>query len=449
MRRLTRAKAGLAAVGAITLMVGLAAPAARADYAPGAGDVIAVGSDTLQYIGDFMADGDALGDPGWNSAGNLNRMVNFDASADQNTRQAYGFNGAGGTNACSPGTGGTAGTGNQNTKHTDSPCTLNPTVVLRAGLNPVQRPNGSGAGLNALLNDKCGANPCGTGPFVVQMARRSAPAGATAVATAVTEFGGAGLDSIQVGNDPFAMLSSTTTNAVALSVAQLKDIYTCAKTTWNQVGGASTATILPLMPQVGSGTRQSFLSALGIAAPGTCTVDVEENDPEAIDGSADPINAIEPISGGRLNLFLGKLGDGTSNGVGGYIQDPSCAFGVTAPAACVGAAKTLAPNVKYWTTGTPSDANPIWNITRPLYIYFRDVDTFNDTVKFEPGGSLNWVRSLLYNPCAGTGHTTGCHVIGGINYGPGGQPFIATSAGQALISAAGVSATYVPTVGGP
>ena len=411
--------------------------------------MIAVGSDTLQYIGDFMADGDALGDPGWNSAGNLNRMVNFDASADQNTRQAYGFNGRVGRQRVLA----------RHRRHRRHGQPEHQAHRLALHAEPDGRPAGRaepgaaaerlGAGLNALLNDKCGANPCGTGPFVVQMARRSAPAGATAVATAVTEFGGAGLDSIQVGNDPFAMLSSTTTNAVALSVAQLKDIYTCAKTTWNQVGGASTATILPLMPQVGSGTRQSFLSALGIAAPGTCTVDVEENDPEAIDGSADPINAIEPISGGRLNLFLGKLGDGTSNGVGGYIQDPSCAFGVTAPAACVGAAKTLAPNVKYWTTGTPSDANPIWNITRPLYIYFRDVDTFNDTVKFEPGGSLNWVRSLLYNPCAGTGHTTGCHVIGGIDYGPGGQPFIATSAGQALISAAGVSATYVPTVGGP
>ena len=71
-------------------------------------------------------------------------------------------------------------------------------------------------------------------------------------------------------------------------------------------------------------------------------------------------------------------------------------------------AKTLNPNVKFWTTGSPSDANPIWSITRPLYIYFRDVDVFNDTVKFEPGGTLNWVRALLYNPCAGTGHTTGC-----------------------------------------
>ena len=448
MRRLSRAKLGLATVGAVALTIGLVAPAARADYAPGSGDVVAVGSDTLQYIGDFMADGDALGDPGWNSAGNLNRMINFDGSADINTRQAYAFNGAGGTNACPPGTGGTAGTGNQNSKHTDSPCILNPTIVLRAGTSPVLRPNGSGSGLNALLNDKCGANPCGTGPFQIQMARRSAAAGSTAVATAVTEFGGAGLDSVQVGNDPFAMLSSTTSNAVPLSVAQLKDIYTCVKTNWNQVGGIN-APILPLTPQPGSGTYSSFISALGIAAPGTCAVFVEENDPEAIDGSTDPINAIEPISGGRLNLFQGKLGDGTSNGVGAYFQDPSCPFGVATPAACVGSAKTLNPNVKFWTTGSPSDANPIWSITRPLYIYFRDVDVFNDTVKFEPGGTLNWVRALLYNPCAGTGHTTGCHVIGGINYGPGGQPYIATSSGQALISAAGIAPTYVPTVGGP
>ncbi|MFI5099931.1 MAG: substrate-binding domain-containing protein, partial [Actinomycetes bacterium] len=275
MRTLTKAKVGLAAMGAITLTVGLLAPAASADYAPGAGDIVGVGSDTVQAVGDFVADGDFQADAGYNSAGNLNKVINFDATADANTRLAYGANGLGPN--CAPGTGGTAGTGNANASHADAPCTLNPTIVLRAGLHPVQRPNGSGAGTNALLNDKCGANPCGTGPFVINYARRSSPAGAGPVATAVTEFGGAGLDSITVGNDGLAMLSSSTTNAVALSVAQLNSIYACTATTWTAVGGASSATIVPLLPQIGSGTRTSFLTAIGNPVLGGCVANVEEN----------------------------------------------------------------------------------------------------------------------------------------------------------------------------
>ena len=453
MRTLTKAKVGLAALGAITLTVGLLAPAASADYAPGAGDIVGVGSDTVQAVGDFVADGDFQADAGYNSAGNLNKVINFDATADANTRLAYGAAGTGTGSNCAPGTGSTAGTGNQNVNHADSPCTLNPTIVLRAGLHPVQRPNGSGAGTNALLNDTCGANPCGTGPFVINYARRSSAAGATAVNTAKTEFGGQGLDSITVGNDGLAMLSSTTTNAVALSAAQLNSIYACTATTWTAVGGTSTATIVPLLPQVGSGTRSSFLSAIGLASPGSCAVNVEENDPEAIDQSSSPVNAIEPMSSGRLNLFQGINGSiggvgGGASGFGGYFQDPSCAFGVIAPPACVGATKTLAPNVKYWTTGTPSSGS-LFNINRSLFIYFRDVDVFNDSVPFQPGSSLNWVRTLFYNPCSGTGHTTGCTTINGISYGPGGQPYYATSAGQALIAASGVNAVYATTVGGP
>jgi hypothetical protein len=446
MRILTKTRVGLGGLGAVALAVGLVAPSAQADYAPGPGDVVGVGSDTVQNGGDFLADGDFLGDAGWNSAGNLNRVINFDATADANVRLAYGLGGPGGTNACAPGTGGTAGTGNQNTGHTDSPCVLNPTIVLRAGLTPMLRPNGSGAGTTALLNDKCGPNPCGTGPFVINYARRSSPAGAGAVATAVTEFGGAGLDSVTIGNDGLAMLSSTTTNAVALSAAQLKTIYECTVTHWNDptLGGASANTIHPLLPQVGSGTRSSFLSAIGVTTPGGCVANVEENDPEAIDQSGAPADAIEPMSSGRLNLFKGNLGDGTSNGVGGYFHDPSCPFGNTTPPC----PQVLTPNVKYWTTGTPLSGT-LFNISRPLYIYFRDVDVFNDSVKFEPGGTLNWVRSLFYNPCQGTGHTTGCVTIGGITYGPGGQPYVATSAGQALISGAGISPTYATTVGGP
>src|SRR5262249_11746840 len=158
---------------------------------------------------------------------------------------------------------------------------------------------------------------------------------------------------------------------VALSADQLNAIYSCSATKWTDVGGASSATIKPLIPQVGSGTRSSFLGAIGNPTLGGCVTAVEENDPEAIDASSSPDNAIEPMSGGRLTLFLGKLSNGTSNGVGGYFQDPSCPFPPalsTTPAGCTGSASTLTPNVKFWTTGSPSDSHTLFNVSRPLYL---------------------------------------------------------------------------------
>jgi hypothetical protein len=153
------------------------------------------------------------------------------------------------------------------------------------------------------------------------------------------------------------------------------------------------------------------------------------------------------MSGGRLNLFQGKLSDGTSNGVGGYFTDPSCAAAVTTPAPACTTGKVLAPNVKYYNTGTPSSGS-LFLVQRPLYIYFRHADIAS-TKAFQPGNSLNWVRTMLYNPCSGTGHTTGCVTIGGVQYGPGGQPYFAQAAAQASVSAAGIVPTYAYTAAGP
>jgi ABC-type phosphate transport system substrate-binding protein len=427
-------KIGTGMVVALTAGMLAFPSSAYADYAPTSDDVVGVGSDTLQQLGDFVADGDFTGNVGYNTAGNKNKFISIDATADANTRLAYSTGGLGGTNACAPGTGGTVGTGGANGTHTDSPCILNPTVLLRAGKSPTQRPNGSGAGYNLLKQD---TNAGGTGLGYVDFARASSGRGSNVL-----------FDSVTVGTDPLAMLSSTTTNAVALSVAQLNSIYACSATTWTAVGGASSATIKPLLPQVGSGTRTSFLTAIGNPTLGTCVQNVEENDPEAIDASGDSANAIEPMSGGRLNLFLGKLSDGTSNGVGGYFKDPSCPFPPaesTTPTACTTGA-TLAPNVKFWNTGTPSTGT-LFNITRNLFIYFRHAD-INSTKKFQPGGSLNWVRTMLYNPCPTPGSPS-CVTVGGVEYGPGGAPYVASATGQADISASGNTPFYAYTAAGP
>lgn len=435
--RYGKLKAGLAVAGMLVGLAGMAIQPAFADYAPTNKDVVGVGSDTLQYLVDFAADGDVLGDSGYNSAGNKFKLINFDATADANARLAYGPQGVG-SGQCAPGDGGTAGTGNQTATHADSPCTLNPTIVIRAGVSPIQRPNGSGAGVKALAGD--------TSHFIT-FARASACEGPTCAS-------GAGplssaFDSIQVGSDPLAMLSASTTNAVALSAQQLKAIYSCTDTTWTSVGGTSGDTIIPIIPQVGSGTRSTFLADIGLTTPGSCVVTGEENDPTAIAAQSSPADAIEPMSGGRLNLFLGLLSNGTGNGVGGYFRDPSCALNAVnsgAPAACAAANNKISPAVKLITSGTPSDSNPLFDVSRPLYIYFRDSDVTSTTV-WQPGSTLNAVRTLLYNPCLSG--QTGCVTVGGVTFGPGGPPYLATAAAQADISAAGIVPAYVPTVGGP
>jgi ABC-type phosphate transport system substrate-binding protein len=435
--RYGKLKAGLAIAGTLVGVVGMATQPAFADYAPTSKDVVGAGSDTLQYLVDFAADGDQLGDSGYNSAGNKYKLVDFDATADANARLAYGPQGVG-SGQCAPGDGGTAGTGNQTTAHADQPCTLNPTIVLRAGVSPVQRPNGSGAGAKALAADTS---------HYLTFARASACEGPTCSS-------GAGplssaFDSIEVGTDPLAILAGSTTNAVPLSAQQLNQIYSCTLTKWNQVGGSSSDTIIPIIPQVGSGTRSTFLADINNPTLGSCVVTGEENDPTAISAQSSPADAIEPMSGGRLNLFLGLLSNGTANGVGGYFRDPSCALNAintATPAACGASQNKINPAVKLITTGSPSDSNPLFDIARPLYIYFRDSDVTSAT-PWQPGSTLNAVRTLFYNPCLSG--QTGCVTIGGVTYGPGGQPYFATAAAQQDISAAGINPVYIPTPGGP
>jgi hypothetical protein len=187
-----------------------------------------------------------------------------------------------------------------------------------------------------------------------------------------------------------------------------------------------------LVPQLGSGTRSYFLGQIGLtdSTIGTCVQTVEENDPEAIDASTSPANAIEPMSQSRLFLFQGKLSDGSASGASGYFKDPSCVgLSTTAPACTTGS--TLTPNVKLWTSADPAPVGggSTFYPTRPLYIYFRHADIVS-TVPFQPGGTLNWVRTMLYNPGGAT-------------------PYWCSGAGKADISAAGIIPACTYTAAGP
>jgi hypothetical protein len=205
--------------------------------------------------------------------------------------------------------------------------------------------------------------------------------------------------------------------------------------------------IIPIIPQVGSGTRSFFAGQIGLTTStiGACALVGEENDPTAIAGTTSPADAIEPISAGRFTLYQS-----------GYFVDPSCGFDAVSAAVAPAEACTVSntaisvANVQEVTTanGFPAttsgtDSGAIFDPTRPLYIYFRDQD-FNSSLNpngWQVGTNNNWVEALFWDACQNgqTGCTGAVGNAGGASGGPFGAPFIQTPSGQSDLAAAGVT----------
>src|SRR5579864_7902394 len=70
---------------------------AKADYGPsgydpnnGKGDVVCVGSDSMQFLGNFLADGSPFGHAGFNANGaKHDKLVSLDATGDALARFSY------------------------------------------------------------------------------------------------------------------------------------------------------------------------------------------------------------------------------------------------------------------------------------------------------------------------------------------------------------------------
>ena len=203
-------KLGLVAATALSAALPLlATQSAYADYAPAKGDIVGVGADTSQYGLDFLADGDAYGDTGYNALGNKNKLISFDGTADANARAAYGVDGGQvGQTTCTPGTGSSVGSANSGST-TGVPCVLNPTIVLRNGLQPVQRPTSSGGGFKALVQDIVAGHNSGTSE-VINFARSAGTQSTTA-----TLPGGQNIDQLLVATDTEPILTSEGATTVA------------------------------------------------------------------------------------------------------------------------------------------------------------------------------------------------------------------------------------------
>jgi ABC-type phosphate transport system substrate-binding protein len=259
--------ASLAAFAAGTAGVAMAAPvapsapaktAAPADppkgTSPQSYDVVGVGSNTTQFVLDQMS-------------------VNYNASVGKKHSATdpyfYSFD------ALPPGV-------------TTAPANTTYYITPKAGCSSkTVRPNGSGAGLKALDANTFDGK---TGHYCIDFGRSSSGRSATS-----PKFGSGGVAYVAFAKDAvtWAARSSAkggTDAPKSLSDAQLKAIFSCRDTNWDQVGGKNAA-IKVYLPQPGSGTLSFWEKVMGITTLGGCVSQAPEENEGTYAGFNSP-NAI-------------------------------------------------------------------------------------------------------------------------------------------------------------
>ena len=394
---------------------------AEADFSPQPKDVVSTGSDIIQNSFNFLADGyGAL--PGYNTAGNKYRFVNFDSSGDAQGRSAYTDprllptvtgNGTIGEN------------GVKYVKQSDVKL-LNPTISLRAGADLVVRPSGgSGGGTLALIADNEENIDVGRTPNPLTGPNQDA---------ALANLGSK-LIRVQIATDRQLIATATATNAPTnLTAGQILSIYNGTYHTWGDIPGWGTGavpgsdaskageTIIPLILPTDAGMwttfvanvrRQNSLGSDPDLRANSNSYQVQQNDPTAITGLPDAQrrNAIVPFPRGRYNV-LNK----------GYYTDPSVtnAYNIEPERTPITAAGLQLLNL----SSTVDDNSPTaaygGNFAYNAIVREKD---YTSTTPWQPGSTLNWVKALFYNP-------------------GGPAPFVRTPAGEALLTAAGVTPDY-------
>jgi ABC-type phosphate transport system substrate-binding protein len=206
--------------------------------------------------------GPALADPPTTTTPNLKSVVGVGAQTTQGLLDAISksYNATAPANklwswdAINPHTGATGDTIiTKGSSSTDTTCAI-------------ARPDGTSAGVTALSTTKTdNGHPC------IDYARASSPPSSSSPS---------GLVWVGFGQDAVTWVTTNKATGApkTLTAAQLNAIYsanTGACLTWSDVGGTSTAAIVPALPQTSSGTRSFFLAAIGVTTPGTCVVNGE------------------------------------------------------------------------------------------------------------------------------------------------------------------------------
>ncbi len=267
MRTLIKLMTIAAAAATVTAMA--VVPAAMADppagTTPKAGDIVGIGSDTIQSVMDQLS-------------------VAYNKTVKSSAPHLYSWD------ATNPVTG-----------------AIGDSITLKKGCAAFARPDGSGAGITALTTENAttSGHPC------IDFARSSRNRAPTDPA-----YKTGGISFITLAGDALTYATQPGSNAPAsLTPQQLFQIYTCKARHWSAVGvkgSKGRETIKPYIPQSGSGTRSFFLTAIGFpsgAAPGTCVSDestkgnpggrLEENEGVNAGLNTDKANVIFPYSIGK------------------------------------------------------------------------------------------------------------------------------------------------------
>ncbi|MGO4257863.1 hypothetical protein [Marmoricola sp. RAF53] len=416
---------GIAVVGTLAFQ-----GSAQADLAPQPKDVVTVGSDIQQNAFNFLADGyGAL--PGYNTAGNKWRFVNFDSSGDANGRSAYidpttvaNYTGSLDGDA----------TNEKYVKISDVKV-LNPTASLAAGAPNEVRPSGGNGGITALIQD--------FDHHWIDVARSPNLPTTQNNSTALSNLSSA-IHTVQIGIDKDLIAAATDTNAPAggLTLKQVAWIYHGQDNAgnpilkWKDLNPAwADETIVPLVPPTSAGMRDVFLRPLAaywgqaysttdqknafsagyVNNPNLRTV--QQNDPTTITAIADPAvkkNAIVPFPRGRFKLLEA-----------GFYANPSTANSYTANPASPRSALSVAGLQLLNENGADAggNADSVFVVDFPYNAIFRESD-YQSNTPWQPGSTLNWVQALFYNPGGPT-------------------PFVNTEAGHALLEAAGIEPNWV------
>lgn len=297
----------VAAAAAFGVAASLLAVASPANAEPVSGSYVVVGSDTLQDV--------------------LNALANGTGITGGNVRSLAGDLPIGSFDA------------------TGSPSIQTKPNGVRFG-----RPNGSSDGVKALSRSIDGANYTSTtpgGPANVNITGQVDIARSSSGATQVVD---GPLRYIPFGRDALSYAHSGGANAAFDNIDQatLKGLFECTIT---QVGGV---TVVPVVPQAGSGTRKDFIAKIGATeasvlevSEGGCVRVGQEHDTNSLaDGSNFPANAVTPMSAAQW--VAQNTGAGFDRrGAGVKIGSP-----IAGVSPVTGTGASMVPNAAFYSNST-------------------------------------------------------------------------------------------------
>jgi ABC-type phosphate transport system substrate-binding protein len=350
-----------AAVGAaVVVLAGLGVGSAFADpYAtPKDTDIVGVGSDTLTPLYDG---GVSVKDPG-------TFVTDYNTQTPTPANLLWSWDAVNGTST---------------------------SIVTKPGCAAIPRPNGSSAGITA-LNDNVKLS---NGDYCIDYARSArAPKAVVSGTNGPDAFAVLAGDAI-TWSSPAPKTGQTSPVPANLTIADMTDIYSCTKTNWDDFSGGKDATIVPVLPQTSSGTRSTFLAALGHGVnnplvPGACVVNgatasgllIEENtgvttapfgNTEQFDPSGTPAVAdIFPYSVGDYIAQGSTKTQGTYSGrtIGGHTT-PDFAHGVLVLHDTNGTAPTVTDNTAPYSKATVINSSFALPLKGLVYNVVRNAGT--------------------------------------------------------------------------